>query len=130
MGEAGALISATSSDVNLLVDVLPNGTIAPPTVNIPGNSTVDILDVTGMDMDMQTIDDALDLADYAGPGTFSVDVGAIGTLSTTTSGGNLTVEQSTAAGAWLTVQYKVMIPEPSALLIALPGLAAFGRRRR
>lgn len=130
LGEVGALITATSGLVGLSIDALPEGTFAPPTVNVPGNSTVMLDDIVGDDTDMDTFTGSPAVDPFVGVGTFPVDISAIGTLSTTVSGGNVDISQATEAGASLIVQYKTMVPEPSTMMISLLGLAGFAARRR
>lgn len=130
VGEVGAFINANSPGVGLDINAIPNGVFAPPAIVVPGGTTESLVDVSGSDADMDTFTGSPAVDPYVGVGTFPVDVSAIGTQTLTTSGGNQDSSQTTVATATLTVQYKVMIPEPTSLSLVALGLAgAFIRRR-
>ena len=122
-GDVGAFITATGLINGLAVDVLPKAVFAPPVINVPNGTTLNLTDVSGYDMDFLAISDPNDVSGFEGTGTYEVTLESIGTSTLSTSGGNMDASQRTEATARLTVQYKVLpVPEPAAWAFLVMGL--------
>ena len=126
-GEVGAFITASGLIDSLTLDVLPKGIFAPPAINVPAGTTINLTDVSGFDMDFMVLAEPADVREFEGSGEYEVTLGSVGTSSITASGGNMDVSQRTESSAQLTVQYKVeAVPEPATLVILALGLVGLG----
>lgn len=131
-GSVGAFLNASAPAANLNIDALPTGAFSPPVINVNQGDTVNLIDITGGADTMATLVGSPDVDDYVGAGTFEVELAALGTIGINTSGGNVEFSQRTEAAGWLTIQYKVEVPEPSSFYLGGMTLvgATFGRRRQ
>lgn len=96
--------------------------LAPPEIVLVSGQPVQ-MDVMADDEMMFWFMDAATLAASTGAGTVDYDLAADGSLSLQIVGGNISIDQNTAASARLTVEYKA-VPEPASLGLLLIGAVA------
>jgi len=104
--------------------------LAPPEIQLVEGQPVQ-LNVAASKEAWYWFDNAGVLAASTGEGTVPYEIGADGSLMLQIIGGNISVDQNTSVGAWLTVEYKV-VPEPASmtlLVLGAIGLIGFVRKR-
>lgn len=133
-GSAKTEVQVTVTDPLALVSLGPdiNSPLFSFSLNPGDTVTSGLLTKTGSDLGSYT--DPAILAEFSGPGTITMNVGTYTLTWLNYNGGNAEASQVTDAMATGTVTYYYeYVPEPSGLLVLVPGLlglVTFARRRK
>jgi hypothetical protein len=142
-GNVGADITADFSGLipDLSLKVLPSAAFGEGTpgdlgLAVPSATGLTVGPLEGDDFDSFSSTESGTLSAFTGTGTFDVDLLALGDLSLSQLGGNVTSSQSTTAGASVVIRYfvdeypPVPVPEPLSLLpVALVGVGLLRSKR-
>ena len=133
---ANILSNISVGGPKLDIDVSPS-TKASGT-SLPAGQTYSFGRLEGQDFDSAEVTVASELANFAGNGTFTVDLEATADITLTVIGGNYRSEQASFASATYTVKYFIeeaandpaQVPAPGSLALLGAGLLAFSARKK
>lgn len=137
-GEFGANIYSTVSVGGPTLDIDVSPKKAANAYNLVAGQTHSFGDLEGKDFDSAEVTEAGQVANFAGNGTFTVDLDATARISLRVIGGNYRSEQASFASATYTVKYFIeeaandpaQVPTPGSLALLGTGLLAFSARKK